>query len=94
MAATLLARNFKKNSGFILVLPNHFATENFPGSMMTQVIGITNNGKTVGFYVDQNTISHGFTHLGTVYTKVDYPTGSKFNQLIYVHTSCPRRRQA
>src|SRR5215469_739004 len=72
--------NFNKNSGFTLVLPNHFTTENFPGSMMTQVIGINNNNKTAGFYVDQGGITHGFTH-GNVYTKVDYP-GSKFNQLL------------
>src|SRR5215469_13133401 len=41
--------NFNENSGFTLVLPNHFTTGNFPGSMMTQVIGINNNAKTVGF---------------------------------------------
>lgn len=73
--------NFKSNSGFTLVRPNSFTTENFPGSMMTQVIGINFDAKTVGFYVDQNNITHGFTHVGTVYTKVDYP-GSKFNQLL------------
>ena len=73
--------NFNQNSGFTLVLPNQFTTENFSGSMMTQVIGINNNAKTVGFYVDQNNITHGFTHQLTVYTKVDYP-GSKFNQLL------------
>jgi hypothetical protein len=33
-----------------------FADENFPGSAQTQVIGINNNGDTVGFYVDSSTL--------------------------------------
>jgi hypothetical protein len=42
--------NFNKSSGFTLVMPKSFTTENYPGSVQTQVIGINNNFRTVGFY--------------------------------------------
>ena len=66
--------NFHQNQGFTLVLPNAFTTENFPNSMMTQVIGINNSLTTDGFYVDNSGITHGFfrTSNGT-FTTVDYP---------------------
>jgi hypothetical protein len=50
--------------------------------MMTQVVGINNNGTTDGFYVDQNSVTHGFyrTSNGT-YTTVDF-AGTAFNQLL------------
>jgi hypothetical protein len=45
------------NEGFTLVLPNTFASENFPRSTQTQVVGLNNvlaGGvfETVGFYID------------------------------------------
>lgn len=54
--------------------------------MMTQVIGINNNGYTDGFYVDNNGVTHGFYNVkgGSVSGKffnVDYP-GTAFNQLL------------
>lgn len=75
--------NFNQNSGFTLVLPKSFTTENYPGSMQTQVIGINTLDRTVGFYVDQAGITHGFLHRAnpSQYFKVDFP-GSKFNQLL------------
>lgn len=74
--------NVNTNSGFTLVLPNHFTTENYPGSAQTQVIGISNNGKTVGFYIDQAGNTHGFTRsLAGLFTPVNFPH-SVFNQLL------------
>ncbi|HTV65463.1 MAG TPA: hypothetical protein VMD98_07665 [Bryocella sp.] len=74
--------NFFQNQGFVFTLPANFAVENYPNSMMTQVIGINNSGTTDGFYVDQNSITHGFyrTSNGN-FTNVDYP-GTVFNQLL------------
>jgi probable HAF family extracellular repeat protein len=74
--------NFFQNQGFVLTLPNNFAVENYPNSMMTQVIGINNNGTTDGFYVDQNGITHGFYRTSNnTFTDVDFP-GTIFNQLL------------
>ena len=73
--------NFNQNSGFTLQLPNSFTTENYPNSMMTQVIGINNTGTTDGFYVDNNNVTHGFTNTNGKYATVDYP-GTAFNQLL------------
>jgi hypothetical protein len=82
--ASLIAgyHNVTANSGFTLVLPNHFTTENYPGSAQTQVIGVSNNGKTVGFYIDQAGNTHGFTRsLAGLYSSVNFPH-SVFNQLL------------
>ena len=74
--------NFFQNQGFVLTLPNSFAPENYPNSMMTQVIGINNSLTTSGFYVDQNGVTHGFYHTNNgTYTNVDFP-GTVFNQLL------------
>jgi probable HAF family extracellular repeat protein len=74
--------NFFNNQGFMLNLPLHFAAENFPNSMMTQVIGINNSNMTSGFYVDGNNVTHGFyaTSNGN-FTSVDFPE-TAFNQLL------------
>jgi hypothetical protein len=73
--------NVNQNSGFTLNLPNGFTTENYPNSMMTQVIGINNLGTTNGFYVDSNNVTHGFTDIHGKFATVDYPA-SAFNQLL------------
>ncbi len=74
--------NFFQNSGFTLNLPMQFTTENYPSSMMTQVIGINNSLTTSGFYVDNNSVTHGFYHTSNgTYTNVDFP-GTAFNQLL------------
>src|SRR5215469_4177082 len=37
------------NKGFVLTLPSNFTDLNFPGSVQTQVIGINDVDRTVGF---------------------------------------------
>ncbi|MGA8875907.1 MAG: hypothetical protein WB555_10250 [Candidatus Korobacteraceae bacterium] len=78
--------NFQQNQGFTLVLPNSFTGENFPNSMMTQVIGINNKLTTDGFYVDNSGITHGFFRTSNgKFTTVDYPgsqIATEFNQLL------------
>ena len=78
--------NFNQNQGFTLVLPNSFNNENFPNSMMTQVIGINNLLTTDGFYVDNAGITHGFFRTSDGrFTTVDYPgaeIATSFNQLL------------
>ncbi len=73
------------NQGFLLTLPNTFGTENVPGSVQTQVIGI-NDAKTFdGFYVDTKGLTHGFMFVDNQRFKtVDYP-GTTFNQLLGVN---------
>ncbi len=74
--------NFFQNQGFVLTLPANFATENYPASMMTQVVGINNTGTTDGFYVDQNSVTHGFYRTSNgAFTTVDF-AGTAFNQLL------------
>ncbi len=78
--------NFQQNKGFTLVLPNSFSGENFPNSMMTQVIGINNKLTTDGFYVDNSGLTHGFFRTSNgKFTTVDYPgaqIATEFNQLL------------
>ena len=77
--------NFQQNQGFTLVLPNAFTTENFPNSMMTQVVGINNTGTTDGFYVDNSGITHGFYKSNGQFKTVDFPNpqiATSFNQLL------------
>ena len=78
--------NFNQNQGFTLVLPNAFTVENFPNSMMTQVIGINNSLTTDGFYVDNAGLTHGFYRTSNgQFTTVDYPgaqVATEFNQLL------------
>ncbi len=72
------------NQGFVLTLPNHFATENYPGATQTQVIGINNPGFTDGFYIDNANTNHGFTDIRGTFTTVDYPQ-TTFNQLLGIN---------
>jgi hypothetical protein len=69
------------NHGFTLTLPNNFTPENFPGAAQTQVIGINTAGDTVGFYLDQQGVTHGFQRVGGVFSTIDAP-GTAFNQLL------------
>jgi probable HAF family extracellular repeat protein len=71
------------NKGFTLKLPSNFTDENFPDSAQTQVIGINNDGDTVGFYVDQAGTTHGFLK-SKEFTNVDLP-GTTFNQLLGIN---------
>ncbi|MGA7415678.1 MAG: hypothetical protein WBW33_34715, partial [Bryobacteraceae bacterium] len=69
------------NQGYTLVPPNSFTSENFPGSVQTQVVAINNAGDTAGFYVDAGGNTHGFVKVGGTFTTIDNPGGT-FNQLL------------
>jgi len=79
---------YHANSGFIVILPESYTIEKYPGAVQTKVLGITvNNGdvstgdRTVGSYLDQAGKTHGWFFKSKVYRSVDYP-GSSFNQLL------------
>lgn len=73
------------NKGFVFTQPNTFTDQNFPGSVQTQVVGINNNGATVGFFVDAAGVNHGFERNGGgVFSAVDAP-GTSFNQLLGIN---------
>jgi hypothetical protein len=73
------------NKGFTLQIDDNkpkFTDENFPNSVQTQVIGINNNGATVGFYIDSAGNTHGFKKpKDKDAVTVDLP-GTTFNQLL------------
>jgi hypothetical protein len=88
------------NKGYILIPMDHYASENFPGSIQTQVIGISSDTPslnfptsfrvTVGFWVDQNGNQSGFVNRLGVYDSVVDPhtggsNGSKVNNLLGVN---------
>jgi hypothetical protein len=68
------------NKGYTLVQPFNsqasYTNENFPGSVQTQVTGITPNGAltTVGFYIDNNGNNIGFVDQSGVFTSVSDPS--------------------
>ncbi|MFZ3266261.1 MAG: hypothetical protein WA172_19805 [Terriglobales bacterium] len=71
------------NQGFTYSLKTKtFTNENFPGSAMTQVIGINNEPfKTSGFYVLKSGKTEGFTDYQGTFTTVNFPK-TPFNQLL------------
>jgi hypothetical protein len=88
------------NKGYLLRPPwarNDFSNENFPGSAQTQVVGLNDNGITVGFFstmnaanaADDNNI--GFWREDGQYHVVRYPTRNNsmpsVNQLLGVNDS-------
>jgi probable HAF family extracellular repeat protein len=74
------------NKGFRIPTPyKHFKAENFPGSVQTQVIAITNQGNTAGFWVDGKGNNHGFVEWNGVFQSVSDPLvggAPKVNQLL------------
>jgi hypothetical protein len=65
-----------------------FVNENFPGSQQTQVTGLNDMGKTVGFYVTSSGANHGFYEKNGVFTSVTDPAGNakpSFTQLLGVN---------
>ena len=46
---------------------------NVPGSLFTVVLGISNDGHVVGYYVESGTGYHGFIYDGTSFTTLDVP---------------------
>jgi hypothetical protein len=64
------------NKGFALTVPNGantFSNENYPGAAQTQVIAVTGNGNTAGFWVDAKGGNHGFIDWNGVFATVDDP---------------------
>jgi probable HAF family extracellular repeat protein len=57
-----------------------------PPTLATQVVGISDTGTTVGFYVDAAGNNHGFTESGGTFTTVDRPL-TAFNQLLGINTN-------
>src|SRR5271167_3626797 len=61
------------NNPLDLIEPLKFTSENFPGSVQTQVTGINNvAGNTAGFYIDSGGANHGFLDTNGVFTTVDF----------------------
>jgi Cu/Zn superoxide dismutase len=66
------------NKGY-LMRQGGYVSENYPGSVQTQVTGLNNSGVTVGFFSDQNNASQmnnnfGFVKRNGRYTEVNFPT--------------------
>ncbi len=85
------------NQGYTTTAPyTSFTSENFPGSVQTQVTGINDAGTTVGFWSDSNNgvgldSNFGFVDQGGTFTNVNNPnTGATppvFNQLLGINNS-------
>jgi len=84
------------NKGYTINAPyaqGDIASENFPGSVQTQVTGLNDDGVQVGFYSTQNTASMNNNNFGWYFNgsfhKVDFPTGDNskppVNQLLGVN---------
>jgi hypothetical protein len=83
------------NKGYSLVQPYNsqgsYTNENFPGSVQTQVVGITPLGSatTVGFYIDNSGNNIGFVDQSGTFTGVSDPstptTTPSTNQLLGVN---------
>jgi hypothetical protein len=70
------------NKGYLLPRDGKggYVSENFPGSVQTQVTGLNDNGLTVGFWADSKGANSGFyrTPIGQFRT-ADYPAASPAN---------------
>jgi hypothetical protein len=72
------------NKGYQVVPPyaqGDIHSENFPGSVQTQVTGLNDKGVTVGFFSKQNTASNnnnnfGWYASGGQFHEVNFPTGT------------------
>jgi len=87
------------NKGYLLLPPHghgSYKSENFPGSVQTQVTGLNNMGVTVGFWSSMNNAStvndnSGFWALGGQFYNANFPTGASasppVDQLLGVNDS-------
>jgi Cu/Zn superoxide dismutase len=82
------------NQGYFLRGQGGYVSENYPGSIQTQVTGLNNSGVTVGFFSNQNNTSQvnnnfGFVEQNGHFTEVNFPTGNNatppVNQLLGVN---------
>jgi len=67
---------------------DNYRNENFPGSQQTQVVGINNNGTTVGFWADASGANFGFVKDHGSYTSVSNPASNatpRVDQLLGVN---------
>jgi hypothetical protein len=79
--------NANNAEGFTLTLPNHFTSQNFPGSTSSMVTAINNNGATAGIYTDPAGNTHGYTDIGGVFKTVDNPASPVFNQALGINNA-------
>lgn len=66
------------NKGYTVVPPykqSNFTSENYPGSMQTQVTCIDNLGNTGGFWIDGKGVTRGFLEWNGVFTSYAAPKG-------------------
>jgi hypothetical protein len=80
------------NKGYVLKPPygqGNYTSENFPGSVQTQVVGINNIGDTAGFWVTANGTNHGFVRWNGVFENFNDPktphAAGSVNQLLGVN---------
>src|SRR6266436_4101388 len=74
------------NNGFTTAPPyTTFTPENFPGAVQTQVVGISNTGETVGFFIDITGVNHGFTNIRGTFKSVSNPNTTTVTQLLGVN---------
>ena len=82
------------NKGYLVVNAatrphtGHFLSENFPGSVQTQVTGLNANGVTVGFWSGTNDANQadnanmGFYAAGGTFHSVQFPTGDNASPVV------------
>lgn len=82
------------NKGYTIVPPyaqTNFRSENYPGSLQTQVTGLNDGGTTVGFYQNAAGQQIGFVHTAGGFTSVSDPltpsSTSSVNQLLGVNNN-------
>jgi len=82
------------NKGYLLSPPYgqaDYASENFPGSVQTQVTGLNNLGDTSGFWVSGNGTNRGFVEWNGVFASYTDPATPKVkgavNQLLGVNNA-------
>lgn len=72
--------------GFVLTLPSTFASQSFPGSVMSMATAINAAGSTAGIYLDTGGTTHGYTDIGSTFSTVDDPAGL-FNQALGINSA-------
>ena len=82
------------NQGYLLNPPygqSSYVSENFPGSVQTQVTGLNNKGDSSGFWVGANGTNHGFVEWNGVFASYNDPNtphmAGSVNQLLGVNNN-------
>ncbi|MGD0239749.1 MAG: hypothetical protein ABSB59_05385 [Streptosporangiaceae bacterium] len=75
------------NQGYLRLPNGSYASENFPGSVQTQVTGLNDRGVTVGFWSSMNNANQvndnrGFYAAGGRFHTVDFPTGDNASPIV------------